>query len=104
MAKWLLSPDHRDARSEWRLTGPVDGTVRNVVIDRTFVDAGVRWVIDYKTSTHAGGGLDLFLDNELERYRPQLQMYRELASRLGPEPVRAALYFPWLGRLRELPA
>ena len=74
-----------------------------MVIDRCFIDEhGTRWVIDYKTSAHEGGGLDEFLDQELERYRAQLAAYRDLAQGLGPEPVRAALYFPLLGALREL--
>lgn len=102
-ARWLLSRDHRDGRCELRLTGVVDGRVRNVIIDRSFIDeAGQRWVVDYKTSTHSGGGLQEFLASELIRYRPQLELYRTLASRLGPEPVRAALYFPWLREWVEL--
>jgi ATP-dependent exoDNAse (exonuclease V) beta subunit len=74
-----------------------------VVIDRCLVDAaGDRWVIDFKTSFHSGGGLDEFLERELLRYAPQLRLYAALASRLGPQRVRAALYFPWLGEFREL--
>jgi hypothetical protein len=60
--------------------------------------------VDYKTGGHAGGGLDEFVAREVERYTPQLRLYARLAARLGPEPVRTALYFPWLGVLRELPA
>jgi ATP-dependent exoDNAse (exonuclease V) beta subunit len=102
-ARWLLATEHRGACSELRLSGIVAGELRNVVIDRSFVDTdGVRWVIDYKTSSHKGGGLEEFLESELLRYRPQLQLYVALAQRLGPEPVRAALYFPWLGELREM--
>jgi ATP-dependent exoDNAse (exonuclease V) beta subunit len=100
---WLLNSAHAQARSEWRLSGVVGGALRNVVIDRSFVDEeGSRWVIDFKTSSHSGGGLEQFLQNELQRYRAQLLLYRELASRTGPEPVRAALYFPWLDEFREL--
>ena len=72
----------------------VEGQLRNVVIDRSFVSEGCRWVIDFKTSTHAGAGLEQFLQSELERYRSQLTLYRTLASRAGTQPVRAALYFP----------
>jgi hypothetical protein len=67
-------------------------------------ERGARWVIDYKTGRHEGGALEAFLARELERYRPQLETYAELARGLGPEPVRAALYFPLLGQLRELTA
>jgi ATP-dependent exoDNAse (exonuclease V) beta subunit len=101
--RWILSGEHRDAHSEWELSGVSGGRLRSVKIDRTFVDAsGTRWVIDYKTSRHEGAGLEEFLARELERYRPQLEGYRGLAAQLGPEPVRAALYFPLLGEFREL--
>ena len=79
------------------------GRLRNVKIDRSFVDeSGTRWVIDYKTGAHEGGDLEAFLEQEIERYRPQLAAYRELARAVGPQPVRAALYFPLLGAFREL--
>ena len=101
--RWLLFTPHRGAASELRLTGFVDGELRNAVIDRSFIDAdGTRWIVDYKTSQHAGGGLDEFIDRELARYAAQLRLYTQLARGLGPEPVRAALYFPWLGEFREL--
>ncbi len=101
--RWLFDPAHRAARSELALTGVSAGRLRNIVIDRSFVDAhGTRWVIDFKTSRHEGGGLEAFLDAELERYRTQLATYVDLARALGPEPVRAALYFPLLQAFREL--
>jgi ATP-dependent exoDNAse (exonuclease V) beta subunit len=101
--RWILDSSHAQAHSEWELSGVGGGTLRSIVIDRSFVDEhGRRWVIDYKTSAHEGGGLEEFLDSELERYRAQLIGYRELARGLGPEPVRAALYFPLLGAFREL--
>jgi ATP-dependent helicase/nuclease subunit A len=101
--RWLLSAAHRESQCELPLTGLYQGRVVNAIIDRTFVDAsGARWVIDYKTSSHEGGSLAEFLKQEAERYRPQLARYATLAAALGPEPVRAALYFPLLGELCEL--
>jgi ATP-dependent helicase/nuclease subunit A len=101
--RWILSGAHSEAHSEWPLSGVSAGRLRNVVIDRSFIDAsGARWVIDYKTSRHEGGDLEGFLAQEMERYRPQLVDYRSLAARLGPEPVRAALYFPLIGAFTEL--
>jgi ATP-dependent exoDNAse (exonuclease V) beta subunit len=103
--QWLVDQGHRDAHTELRLSGLVDGELRNVVIDRTFVDdAGTRWIIDYKTSQHGGGGLEEFLDREMQRYAPQLRLYVTLVQQLGPEPVRTALYFPWLREFREFDA
>ena len=103
--RWLLSAAHLEARSEWRLTGVHDGRVVNVIIDRMLVDEHrQRWIVDFKTGTHEGGAERAFIDSEVERYRPQLQRYALLAGRLGPEPVRMALYFPLLGVFREIDA
>ena len=99
--RWLLDPRHVSADGELALTGRVDGDVVSVVIDRTFVDEqGTRWVVDYKTSSHEGAGLDVFLDSEQARYRPQLERYAALVRHLGPEPVRLGLYFPLLSAWR----
>ncbi|GAC1666270.1 MAG: UvrD-helicase domain-containing protein [Steroidobacteraceae bacterium] len=99
--RWILQKAREDVR-EHALSGRWQGEVVRVIIDRSFVDeAGVRWVIDYKTSQHFGGGLEEFLDREVERYRPQLQRYGILAGRLGPEPVRLGLYFPLMRAWRE---
>jgi hypothetical protein len=74
-----------------------------VVIDRTFIDGdGTRWVIDFKTSRHEGGGLDAFLEEEMVRYRAQLETYIALARGIDAAPVRAGLYFPLLDVFREL--
>lgn len=102
--QWIFDADHREVRGELALSGVVGGEIVSVVIDRTFIDpAGIRWLIDFKTSTHEGAGREAFLDNEVERYRPQLARYAQLLARLGPQPVRCALYFPLLGGWREVP-
>jgi ATP-dependent exoDNAse (exonuclease V) beta subunit len=100
--RWLFDPAHRDAHSELELTGVRGGHIVNAIIDRTFVDAGIRWVVDFKTSPHEGGNVDAFLDEEVKRYRGQLQRYAHLARELGPEPVRAGLYYPLLSAWREV--
>lgn len=101
--RWLLSNAHVQAHSEWRLSGLHEGRVVNVVFDRMLLEAtGQRWIVDFKTSRHEGGGLSQFLDSELERYRGQLERYAALAAQLGPEAVHVALYFPLLGAFREL--
>ncbi len=57
-------PAHRHHRREHR----------NLVIDRTFTDSdGKRWIVDYKTSSHEGTGLDAFLDRERARYAAELE-------------------------------
>jgi ATP-dependent exoDNAse (exonuclease V) beta subunit len=104
-ARWMLFGQHRQAGTEVPLSGSVDGELRSVVVDRMFVDdRGQRWIIDYKSGQHGGGGLEEFVTSETQRHAPQLRLYARLAAQLGNEPVRVALYFPWLGVFRELPA
>lgn len=101
--RWVLQR-HADGRSEYDLTAVLDGEIRRLRVDRTFVDAeGRRWIVDYKTSTHEGGGLEAFLDREVERYRETMARYARVMRALEPErPVRLALYFPLIaGGWRE---
>jgi ATP-dependent exoDNAse (exonuclease V) beta subunit len=101
--RWLLSGAPGRAHSEWRLSGLHEGRIVNVVFDRMLLDEhGERWVIDFKTSRHEGGGIEAFISQEVERYGPQLRRYAALAEALGQERVRVALYFPLLGVFREL--
>jgi ATP-dependent exoDNAse (exonuclease V) beta subunit len=99
--RWILSAAHRDASRELALSGVWRGGLARVVFDRSFIDDGVRWVIDYKTSEHLGGGMEEFLDREVLRYGAQMQRYAALARHLGPEPVRLGLYFPLMRAWRE---
>jgi ATP-dependent helicase/nuclease subunit A len=101
-ARWLFKTGFRDDLREHAVSGVWRGEVVRAVFDRSFIDEqGTRWVIDYKTSSHSGGGREAFLDLQVERYRLQLERYAVLARRLGPEPVRVALYFPLLRAWRE---
>jgi len=100
--RWLLQAAHRDAQSEFALTGRIGADIVSVVIDRTFVDAeGTRWIVDYKTGPHEGAGLEEFLDRERERYRPQLERYAALLHAWDATPIRLGLYFPLLSAWRE---
>jgi ATP-dependent exoDNAse (exonuclease V) beta subunit len=100
----LLDPHAREARSELALTALIDGAAQSLRIDRTFVDAqGVRWIVDWKTSMHEGGDADAFLDNELERYRGQLERYERAMKLLEPgREMKVGLYFPLLDAWRGL--
>ncbi|RMF87722.1 MAG: DNA helicase UvrD, partial [Nitrospirae bacterium] len=98
--RWLLGP-HEEAAWERPLAAPLGGRIVHATPDLTFVEAGVRWVVDYKTATHEGGDREAFLAAEWERYRPQLARYAALLARLDPRPIRIALYHPLLGGWRE---
>jgi len=94
--RWLLSKQ-TDAFSEFKLTGTVRNKVVNYVIDRTFCDSNDhRWIIDYKTSSHEGAGIESFLDREHERYSSQLNNYAEIFQKLDKRKIFLGLYFPLL--------
>lgn len=100
--RWILARrDERDGL-ELALTGKVAGRIVNVVVDRCFVEAGERWVIDYKTAVPPDDDVAGFVAAQCEVHRAQLARYSTLLARLGPEPVRAALYFPAIDRFVEL--
>ncbi|MBI5612995.1 MAG: UvrD-helicase domain-containing protein, partial [Gammaproteobacteria bacterium] len=99
---WLFDQQHTEAKSEYALTRIEHGRPVTAIMDRSFVDAnGIRWIVDYKTSTHEGGGLEAFLDREQERYRAQLERYARIMAQLDARPIRLGLYFPLLGGWRE---
>jgi hypothetical protein len=104
---------HESARSEWALSVALaadepaerlraDLLVRQVVIDRSFVDAaGTRWIVDFKTGDHQGGQVEQFLDREQARYADQLNGYADIIRGMDGRPIRAGLYFPLLKGWRE---
>jgi ATP-dependent exoDNAse (exonuclease V) beta subunit len=99
--RWCLAA-HGEAETELSLAGIVRGAVQHVRIDRTFVVDGVRWLIDYKTGTRQGGRREEFLDNEVLRYKEQMESYAELVSRVDSRPIKIGLYFPLERGWREL--
>ncbi len=99
---WLLDNNHRASHCEYAITGIINERLIRAVIDRTFIDEhGTRWIIDYKTSVHDGGDAEIFLDNEQQRYRQQLECYAHLMSLRENIPIRLGLYFPLMQAWRS---
>ncbi len=94
---WLLS-DHPEAGAEQAWSSVADGVVTQHIIDRTFVAAGTRWIIDYKTVRLP----ESELAQRAEQYRPQLERYARLFAD-DSRPLRLAIFFPLQGRLVEIP-
>lgn len=102
--RWLLGP--RDgAESEASFTGLLDGSLVNIVVDRTFLDEeGTRWIVDFKSSRPAHDqSLETFVSGQLANHASQLRRYRRVLAALDGQRIRAALYFTAIGRLEELP-
>ena len=71
------------------------------VIDRSFVEDGVRWIIDYKTAELGPGADATRLAAHAERYRAQLETYAGFFTGEGL-PVRLAVFYVAHGILASL--
>ncbi len=102
-AYWLFDHSHKlsacelaisDYRQQWR---------KEYIIDRTFIDKGTRWIIDYKSSSIAENqSLSDFIIKQEEHYRPQLSRYAELFQVMDGRPVKTALFFTSLPHWHEI--
>ncbi len=97
--RWLLTQHEHDGR-EAPFTSVVDGELRHIVVDRTFVEDGTRWIVDYKSTVL--GGDDDDVDAECQRHRPQLRRYAQALGALDDLPIRTAIYFTGIPRLVEV--
>ncbi len=94
-----LAPEAESANSD---------DIRRHVIDRTFIDKGVRWIIDYKTlrdsSDLSGNTLESYLVAKAEGYRAQLTRYAALFAHEAAQglTLRTAIFFPAHGKLIPL--
>jgi ATP-dependent exoDNAse (exonuclease V) beta subunit len=100
--RWILTR-HAEAQSELELSAVLDNRVVRVKLDRTFIDEeGVRWIIDFKTADTTGSDVDAFLAAQEDKYRADLERYARIMHAPDGRAVRAGLYFPLLGRWREV--
>lgn len=99
--QWILKA-HQEAKTELQLTAMIENKIKSLAIDRTFVDEnGIRWIIDYKTSTFAGENLEEFLNTEQTKYAQQLRHYTAAIQAIDQRPIKLGLYFPALPAWRE---
>jgi ATP-dependent helicase/nuclease subunit A len=103
----LLATASPSSRSEWLLedhAGP--GRIRRGQIDLLAYDGQDWWIVDYKTSRpEQEKDWDFFITGEVDKYRPQLLAYRQMAARfqkIPPESIRLALYFTGCQRAIEI--
>lgn len=97
--RWLLTHHQRDAR-EAPFTSVVDGELLHIVVDRTFVEDGTRWIIDYKSTVLAGD--DDEIAAQCQKHRPQLRRYAKVLGKLDDLPIRTALFYTAIARLVEV--
>lgn len=80
-----ISKAHLDEKNEFALIVNDHNQGKTRVIDRTFVDAGIRWIIDFKTGQ----------DDETKQiqHRRQVDYYAKLLSENSPYPIHGGIYY-----------
>ena len=98
---WIFDNRLADSACELRLCYSKPAGLKEYVVDRTFIAAdGVRWIIDYKSSTpRPGQSTTQFIAEQVEKYRGQLRNYQFLFGRMEDKPVKTALYLTALQQL-----
>jgi ATP-dependent helicase/nuclease subunit A len=99
--RWVLQ-SHEQAQSELEIESQSNGfVIQKRVIDRTFVENGVRWIVDYKTIALDVNHDEAGLKQAAEKYREQLEHYEALFMDEGLE-IKLAIYFVSIGKLVTL--
>lgn len=92
------------AHSEWTLHKKIEaGGFLTRVIDRSFVDEGVRWIIDYKSSQpNENESFEEFIQREKSLYLEQITDYFKMLAKLENRKIVAGLYFPLLSHFEAI--
>jgi len=81
--------------------GTAMNTLETRVVDRSFIDNGVRWIIDYKTADLGTHASEAELATHAGRFRAQLQAYAILFADESL-PQRLAIFYVAHGKLITL--
>ena len=99
--RWVLQA-RADAGAEMAIAKVgAGGTAETRVVDRSFVDEGVRWIVDYKTADLGPQADEARLQVHAERYRAQLESYAFLFAGEAL-PRRLAVFYVAHGKLISL--
>ncbi len=105
VGQWLMDNNHTESACELAISYRRGGRVRRAVVDRTFVDQGTRWIIDYKSAAPGPQQpLNDFLAQQQQLYHKQLSHYEKLFLNMESLPIKKALFFPLIGHLLTVDA
>ncbi|MDP3743624.1 MAG: UvrD-helicase domain-containing protein [Methylotenera sp.] len=93
--QWLLKPR---GEAELAITTLQNGEVKNYIVDRTFIEANTRWIIDYKTIDLAPNLPESTLKSTAKNYQDQLKNYATLFADESKQ-VKCAVFFMAIGKL-----
>lgn len=98
--RWALK--HRNqAASELAIEVSLNGIRSKKIIDRTFVENGTRWIIDYKSTVFHNDTSEIQLLAVARQYQTQLDDYEKLFIDEGL-PIKKAIFFASIGKLIQI--
>ena len=95
--KWVLQT-RPSAANELAIASIENEAFSTKVIDRTFIEAGTRWIIDYKSVVLDDNISEAALQAIAEQYREQLEAYAQLFTS-DALPIKKAILFLSIGKL-----
>ncbi len=103
----LLDRAQPGGKSEWAMEAlRQPGAVRAGILDFVRQEGGLWWIVDFKTSRPEAGETESdFLKQEIERYRLQLEAYRDMLAKakgIDPGQIRVGLYFTGIQKWCEI--
>ncbi len=84
IGQWIMKA-HENERNEYELLVLHHNKLTTQIIDRTFCDKGIRWVIDFKT-----GHDDT---TSTTHHRLQVENYARLFTEKNNDPIRCGVYY-----------
>ena len=99
---WIFDSTHENSKCEYRIghRSLKEGQTKTSIIDRCFILDGIQWVIDYKsTEPSKGQSQDIFLNQEVAKYKKTLKHYEKILHDTNNLPTKAGLYFPLIQHL-----
>jgi ATP-dependent exoDNAse (exonuclease V) beta subunit len=99
--QWVLRPRAESGAELAIAKLGAGGTAETRVVDRSFVEDGVRWIIDYKTADLGPEADPARFAAHAEGYRAQLESYAGLFAAEG-RPRRLAVFYVAHGMLATL--
>ncbi|KTC85802.1 UvrD-helicase domain-containing protein [Legionella drozanskii] len=84
IGQWL-SKVHHEERNEYELLINEQGLPSTRIIDRTFIENGIRWIIDFKTGNEA--------EITQKEHHQQVTHYARLLATYSLEPIHCGLYY-----------
>jgi ATP-dependent exoDNAse (exonuclease V) beta subunit len=95
--QWVLQT-RECAAVELALMKLIGEDAKKHIVDRTFIDNGTRWIVDYKTTELSAAASAQVLQLAAENYRKQMESYATLFADEGL-PLKCAIFFMHIGKL-----